>query len=187
MNLEKLKPWNWFKHEDSTSEYQVPVTRSDRGSGSGRHQTANLVETNPAFGLPGLQRLQRELDQFFGDQPMASPFFGKYRAMLDVSVDDDQYEISVEVPGMSRSDLSIDVSDGTLTIRGTKEVREENKDKHFYRIERSYGSFQRMLALPDDANEDEINARLKDGVLTLVIPRREPDTRSIRKISISGQ
>ncbi len=88
---------------------------------------------------------------------------------------------------MSESDLSIEVKDDMLVIKGQKEAHSENKDKQFYRVERSYGSFQRTLSLPDDANADEINAELDKGVLRLQIPRRESVNKATAKqIPISG-
>jgi HSP20 family protein len=185
MNLEKLKPWNWFKHEENTgqSEAQVPVRRAD-----------NLPAAD------SLLRLHNEMDRWF-DQLSAS--FGMpslssgsawpaatpgqaYRPLIDVSADDNCYEIKLDVPGMTEADLSIEVKDDMLMIHGEKQQRSENKDKHFYRVERSYGAFQRTLALPDDANADEISAQLEKGVLRLEIPRRESASESVKRIAISS-
>jgi HSP20 family protein len=185
MNLEKLKPWNWFKHEENANlvEQQVPIKRA------GNLSTAD-----------SLLRMHNEMDRWF-EQLSAS--FGMpslasgsgwpsvsldqaYRPLIDVSADDDYYEIKLDVPGMTESDLSIEVKDDMLLIRGEKQQRSENKDKHFYRVERSYGAFQRTLALPDDANADEIAARLDQGVLRLEIPRRESSSEPVKRISISS-
>ena len=181
MNLEKLKPWNWFKHEDGSKEQQVPVTRNEAGT-TGR---APSLYSNTA--LDPLMRFQQELDRWFGiSAHQFSPVFGNYRAMLDISADNDQYEITVDVPGLSKPDITIDVSNGVLTIRGSKEQETEDSGKHYYRVERSYGAFQRTLSLPDDADEDAIRASLKDGVLRLVIPRKNLETSEARKIEIDG-
>ena len=182
MNLEKLKPWNWFKHEDGDKEQQVPVTRSEASAAS--RQSPSLYTST---GLEPLLRIPQELERWFGYPfNQDSPVFGNYRAMLDVSADDDQYEITVDVPGLAKPDLNIDVSNGTLIIRGSKEQETENSDKHYYRVERSYGAFQRTLSLPDDAVEEDIQASLKDGVLKLTIPRRELASNGGRKIEIAG-
>lgn len=109
-----------------------------------------------------------------------------YWPQIDVSGDDNRYEIELDVPDLSESDISIDVHDDVLTIKGQKEQRSENKDKHFYRVERSYGSFQRTLSLPDDANADEIKAELKKGVLRLEIPRRQVPEKDVKRIPISS-
>jgi len=108
-----------------------------------------------------------------------------YRPQIDVSGDDKHYEIKLDVPGMSESDLSIEVRDDLLLISGEKREDSEDKGKHYYRVERSYGAFQRTLALPDDANADEIDARLEKGVLRLEIPRRESSAQKVRRIDIA--
>ena len=87
---------------------------------------------------------------------------------------------------MSESDLTIEVKNDVLTIGGHKEDKTEKRDKHYYRVERSSGSFQRTLSLPDDANAEEISADLKNGVLKLSIPRREAAREDVKKISISS-
>jgi HSP20 family protein len=185
MNLENLKPWNWFKHEENASRFegQVPIKRDDNESAA-----------------DSLLRLHNEVDRWF-DQLSAS--FGMpslsavsglpaaatgqlYRPLIDVSADDNCYEIKLDVPGMTEADLSIEVKDDMLMIRGEKQHINDNRDRHFYRVERSYGAFQRTLALPDDANADEIAAQLEKGVLRLEIPRRESISEPAKRISISS-
>ena len=111
---------------------------------------------------------------------------GIYRPQVDVSGDEKQYEITLDVPGLSEGDLAIEVKGDVLTVRGEKEEKHEQKDKQFYRVERSYGSFLRTLSLPGDANADDILARLKDGVLTLTIPRNPSEQADVKRISISS-
>jgi HSP20 family protein len=192
MNLEKLKPWNWFKHEESdTGEgSQIPVSRSE-------------AENLPLAGRESLMSLHRDIDRWFEDafksfgmssldsnlQSRAMPGISLsniYRPQIDVSGDSNCYEINLDVPGLTESDLSLEVKDDVLTIKGEKEERSEDKDKHYYRVERSYGSFQRTLALPDDAIGDEIKANLDKGVLRLEIPRRETPDQEVKRISINS-
>lgn len=185
MNLEKLKPWNWFKHEENQANTgDLPVTRN---------QSADKAGT---LSSPGsLLGLHRDMDRWFDDafrsfgmpSLLADSSMSKlYRPQIDVSADDNHYEIALDVPDMSESDLDIEVKGDVLMIRGQKEERTEKKDKHFYRVERSCGSFQRTLSLPDDANADEISAGLKKGVLRLSIPRRQSATEDVKRISISS-
>ncbi len=187
MDLEKLNPWNWFKHEEGESgASQIPVSRDragnlPRGGGGSlmslhRDMDRWFDEAFRSFGMPGLE------NRSLGEMKMP----GLFRPKLDISGDANAYEISLDLPGMNESDLSLEVRDDVLTIKGQKQERSENKDKHFYRVERSFGSFQRTLALPDDANADEIRASLEQGVLKLVIPRRESTSGDVRKISISS-
>lgn len=98
-----------------------------------------------AFRNFGLPRLHSELGLPGPSQDSGSAF----RPSLNVSSDGDNYQITVETPGLSRDDLAIEVKGDVLTISGQKQERSEEKDRHFYRIERSYCHFQRVLSLPD--------------------------------------
>ena len=186
MKLEKLNPWNWFKHEEnSDSNSAIPVTRDQSAASPGSLSSAG-----------SLLGLHREMDRLFNEAfrsfglPSQNSTDGLvaplYRPQIDVSGDDNRYEIALDVPDMSESDISIDVRDDVLTIKGQKEQRSENKDKHFYRVERSYGSFQRTLSLPDDADADKIRAELNKGVLRLEIPRRQVAEKDVKRIPISS-
>ena len=171
MDLEKLKPWNWFKHEEGDSDkgQQIPVSRE-------------TAESLPVAGSASLSSLHNAVDRWFEEAMKSfnmpsllgrgkpgglsdSKFSSFFRPNLDISGDANCYEITLDVPGMNESDLELEVVDDVLTIKGQKEVHNEDKSKNFYRVERSYGSFQRTLALPDDANADEIKANLDKGVL----------------------
>lgn len=189
MDLEKLKPWNWFKHEENLDNNgSLPVTQNQSVDKVGAHYS------------PGsLLGLHRDMDRWFDDafrsfgmpslliDKLADSSMSKlYRPQLDVSADDNHYEIVLDVPDMSESDLDVEVKDDILMIKGHKEDRIEKKDKHFYRVERSRGSFQRTLSLPDDANADEIIADLNKGVLRLSIPRRQTAAEEVKRVSISS-
>ena len=192
MNLEKLKPWNWFRHEegDNPERRQLPF--------AGGRASAPLPG-----GPASLISLHREMDRWFeqacksfGIPSPASGFgptsfageylHGYYRPQIDVSGDENCYQISLDVPGLTEDDLSLELDDDVLTIKGRKEERNESRDRRYYRIERSYGSFQRTLALPDDANAGEIRAGLDKGVLRLEIPRRSGASSNLRRIAISS-
>ena len=91
------------------------------------------------------------------------------------------------MPGLTEDDLSIEVKGDMLVITGEKEEKNEQTDKQFYRVERSYGVFQRTLSLPADTMSEDIHAQLKDGVLTLAIPRSRADQAGVKRIAISSQ
>ncbi len=189
MDLEKLKPWNWFKHEENGDKgSQIPVSRQQAG-------------TMPTGGAGSLLDLHREMDRWFDEafksfgapslasrinMPRASSMAVFERPKIDISGDENVYEINLDVPGLDESDLSLEIDGDVLRIKGAKEERSEDKDKHYYRVERSYGSFQRTLALPDDAVADEISARLDKGVLKLEIPRRADASKDVKRISINS-
>lgn len=199
MNLQKLNPWNWFKHEESTDtgeqldERYIPVKRN---SMSNDLPVSQQNSSQPILQLH--QDMNRLFDEVFNG--FGFPFSGSrmpllsgsgtsvLRPKLNVSSDDHNYNISLELPGLKESDVSVEVKNDVLTIKGTVGEEKEDKDKHYYRIERSYGAFQRTLALPDDANADDISASMKDGVLNLIVPRNEvADDASVRKVAINGE
>jgi HSP20 family protein len=205
MNIEKLKPWNWFKHENQ-QETQIPIVKDDIKSRN-NCQSGNVF-LGPQTGSSSLLRLHQEMNLLFEGvwrsfgqmSPLSldkrlsllanglfnNPLLGDYRANMDVSGNDKEYEILIDLPRISASDVQVEITDNILTIRGKKEESSESEGKQYYRIERSFGSFQRTLSVPDDANTDEISACLKDGVLTLNVPRKSYPTVDVKRIAISS-
>lgn len=96
----------------------------------------------------------------------------------EASSDDDKYVITIEVPGVTEEDISLDVQNGFLSLKGEKRIEKENKGENWYFSERQYGSFSRSFRLPADANEKDISAVLKDGVLTVSVPKTDPKMNS---------
>lgn len=92
---------------------------------------------------------------------------------LDVQETDKQCKISFEVPGVEEKDIQITPDNDVLMVRGEKRQEQEKKEGGFPRVERSYGSFQRALNLPDDANQESIEASFKNGVLMIIMDKRE--------------
>jgi HSP20 family protein len=93
----------------------------------------------------------------------------------------------LEVPGVEEKDIQITLDNDVLMVRGEKRQEQEKKEGGFHRVERSYGSFQRALNLPDDANQDSIKASFKNGVLTVTIDKREVSApKQGRSIPING-
>lgn len=87
---------------------------------------------------------------------------------------------------MGEKDFSLKLNDSTLSIRGEKRQEKEDKQTNYYRMERSFGSFQRVISLPEDVNQDGINAKYANGVLTIKLPRKPKAETESRKIQISG-
>ncbi len=78
------------------------------------------------------------------------------------------------------------MADSTMTITGEKKQEKETKEENYYRMERSYGSFQRVLSLPDDIDQDNIQANFKHGVLTITMPRQQVITQKAKPIEITS-
>ena len=92
---------------------------------------------------------------------------------VDVSETDDSIIVTAEVPGVDPENIDVSVDENQLVISGEKKQEEEEKEKNFYRMERSYGSFKRIFTLPRSADVDKVSASQKDGVLTVTIPKTE--------------
>jgi len=197
MNLEKLNPWNWFKHENAVNngEAQIPVVRDAAGSANPLSNADSFVRLHRemdrliddvfnTYGMPGI-RSSFPLNWSSGGPLPGSKLSDQYHPQIDISGNEKQYEITLDVPGLSASDISIDTEGNILRIKGQKEEKSESKDKYFYRIERNYGSFERKLSLPDDADSDDIQASLKNGVLKLEIPRLAIPASDVKRISIA--
>ncbi len=92
---------------------------------------------------------------------------------VNITEDDDGFRLSVAVPGMKKSDFEIDLDGNQLTIGCSKEESQTEKDAKYTRKEYSYHSFERSFTLPDDVNRERIDAFYENGVLVLMLPKKE--------------
>ncbi|MFO7849967.1 MAG: Hsp20/alpha crystallin family protein [Spirochaetia bacterium] len=134
--------------------------------------------------------LQSEINRLFdrdvwnwGDMP--DLFEGDMFPSLDVKDKEDNLEVRCDLPGVDKKDVDISVSGNTLTIKGEKSEEKEDKESTYYRKESWSGSFQRSVTLPDSVNPDKADATMKDGVLTLTLPKKEEEKR--KKINVKGE
>jgi len=171
MEFKKIAPWNWFKKETGDNGHTIPETyNKDK---EGRYSAGSLSVLH--------NEVDRLFDNFFNGLGSFPSFFRSgmleeitgsvLKPRLDLSATDKEYTVSLEIPGVSEKDVNLELADDTLIIRGEKKQKKEEKKKNFYRLERSYGSFQRTLSLPADADRDNIKADFKNGVLNIMIPR----------------
>jgi len=104
---------------------------------------------------------------------------------LDVHENDKSFTIEVELPGVEEKDVSVTVNNGYLIVKGEKKTaREVNKD-NYHLAERSFGSFERSLRLPDSLDDSKIEANFSKGVLKITAPKRA-DAKAERKIDIKS-
>ncbi len=92
---------------------------------------------------------------------------------VDVYEEKDDVILKAEIPGLSKEDISVQVTDSTLMIKGEKKREEEVKEDDYYRCERFFGSFTRAVALPCDVKADQVKASFKNGVLEVRMPKTE--------------
>ena len=98
---------------------------------------------------------------------------GGFAPAVDVSENDDHYTVTAELPGISKDDVTVEMHDRTLTIRGEKRSVHEEKGEHRRHVERVFGSFSRSFTLPTNADADRISARFEEGVLTVEIQKAQ--------------
>jgi HSP20 family protein len=127
-------------------------------------------------GANPLTRLHNEMDDLFDGflRGLDRPFSG-YKAWpaIDVAEQDDAIVVRAEVPGCKPEEIDISVYGNTLTISGEKKERREDKDKGYYHVETTYGSFRRDVNLPTDVDNSKVQATCKDGVLSITLPKAE--------------
>jgi HSP20 family protein len=130
---------------------------------------------------PFSREVDRLFDAFFGQGDRETR---RWVPPVDLVEAEDHFVLKADLPGLSQDDVAIEVQDGTLTISGERKAEHEQRERGWYRIERSFGSFSRSLTLPEGVNPDGINAEFKDGVLEVQIPK--PEERKPRRIQISA-
>jgi HSP20 family protein len=94
---------------------------------------------------------------------------------VDIGEKDGVVTVTAELPGLAPKDVTITIEGETLVLRGEKKFEDEEKKEDYHRIERSYGSFARVIPLPGKIKEGEVKARFDKGVLTVTLPRDEKD------------
>jgi HSP20 family protein len=106
--------------------------------------------------------------------PLRAPL-APYFAPIDVQEHEDRFECFLDVPGVAREDLKLSLADDTLRIQGERPAAAvtEQQSRYFRRAERWAGSFSRTLTLPSTVDASRVEAQLKDGVLKLVLPKKE--------------
>lgn len=127
-----------------------------------------------------IEAFQREMNRLF-DEFMSGSWPALYRGLeerwpafaprVDVTETENELHISAELPGIDAKDVDVSISKDMLTIRGEKREEQEEKGRNYYRTERSYGSFQRMISLPAEVDSDKVEATFKNGVLSITLPK----------------
>jgi HSP20 family protein len=144
------------------------------------------------FGL--LRQMTSELDRVFEEPfwrslqrpfPTASATGGStWSPEIDVFEKDNRLVTKVDLPGMKKEDVKVEVTDGHLAISGERRSETEEKKDAFYRCEREYGSFYRAVPLPDGVKLDDVKATFSDGVLEVSLPLPAKADAKVRKVEI---
>ena len=103
----------------------------------------------------------------------------------EASSNGDGYRITMELPGVAEDDIDISVHDGVVSIKGEKKTERQEKGETWFFTERQYGAFSRNFRLPADADQEKVDADLKDGILTITVAQKKPgDAGGAKKVSI---
>ena len=142
-----------------------------------------LVKWNPTRSL--MTDFDRIFDSMFThDLPQFSST-NSWMLAVDVNETETEFFLSADMPGLDKKDVSLDIHDGVITIKGERAIDNE-KSTDDYRIrERQLGSFNRSFRLPDNVNEDKVAAKFKNGVLTVTLPKTKEILPEGRQIKIS--
>lgn len=115
------------------------------------------------------KRFSDIMDEFFNDAVSANN--DSFVPSIDVSETEDQFVIEAELPGMAKADINISLENGRLGISGERRLENKEEGKTFHRVETKYGSFNRSFQLPDNIDEESINASYKNGLLHISIQK----------------
>ncbi|MDD3802854.1 MAG: Hsp20/alpha crystallin family protein [bacterium] len=121
--------------------------------------------------------LRKEIDSMFDNRFFGGMLqrFGEqaWAPVMDIVESDKDFTVKVELPGMKKEEIKINIENNILSIEGERKSESEEKGKTFHRIERSYGSFYRAVSLPKQIDEQKIKASFNDGLLTVVLPKSD--------------
>jgi HSP20 family protein len=149
-----------------------------------------------------LESLRQEIDRLFDDfgigtwrSPFRSSFFdmdpfrrakAAFSGMpaVDVAETEKGYKVVAELPGMDEKNIEVKITNGMLTIKGEKQEDKEEEKQDYYVRERSFGSFERTLPVPDGVDLDKVDASFKNGVLTVALPKTAEAQKAEKKIAV---
>jgi HSP20 family protein len=133
--------------------------------------------------------MNRLFDNFFNDPFDLAPLALRklpveFTPRVNVGETDSAMQVSAELPGMDEKDIQISLEQDALVLSGEKKSESEENGKNFHRYERSYGSFQRIIPLVSEIQEDKVEASFKNGVLTITLPKAASAVKAAKKITI---
>lgn len=143
----------------------------------------SLIRRNPFDDIAALWPRDLFNRDFFGALKPDGSLGLRWSPRCDISETEGEVVVHAELPGIAAEDMSVSVEDGMLSISGEKRTETKSEDGNGY-TERFFGSFQRRLSIPANVDEERIEARLKDGVLEVRMPKVEKAEPEPRKIEV---
>ncbi len=138
-----------------------------------------------------LTSIQERMNQIFEDALTRSRGrdeglrTGMWTPAVDIYEKNDAVVVKAEIPGVEKDQISVEVKDGILTLRGERKFERDVKEESYHRIERSYGTFLRSFSLPVSVNQEKVKATFRDGVLEVELPKKELAKPKQIKVDIS--
>ncbi|MED6192473.1 hypothetical protein PIB30_010408 [Stylosanthes scabra] len=158
------RSWPWSRRADEITDFSTPQLSEFFPSGLGN----------------ALMQATENINRLFDNMNLTPwSLSGRVRER------DDHYKLRFDMPGIAKEDVKITIDDGVLKIKGEHKEEKEEEDDDEYWSSSSYGYYDTNLVLPDDAKADEIKAELKDGVLTITIPRTQQPKKDVKQISVN--
>ncbi len=142
-----------------------------------------LLHANP-FAL--MRRMTEEMDRWFEGRRGGE--ISPWMPTVEVTEHEGKLNVIADLPGINENDVKVEVTDEGLVIQGERRREQEQKGERYYRSERSYGQFYRLVPLPENANLDQARAEFHNGELrvSIPVPERKPSAREI-PISTGGE
>lgn len=136
-----------------------------------------ITRWSPMSPLRSLRSLEKEFDDLFSAFGLPSRWEEgrelEWAPPADIVETKDNYQIDLEMPGMNKEDVKINLTNDVLTIQGEKKMEQSTKEGNVHRTERSYGTFMRSFRLPGAVDTDKVKAEYKNGILHMTIPKAE--------------
>ena len=117
------------------------------------------------------RRFSDIMDEFFNDAVATRQ--NTFAPSIDISETEKQFIIDVEVPGINKKDIDLNIENDMLTISGERSFEKEEEGKQYHRVESHYGSFNRSFRLPDNVDSETIKATYKNGILNITVDKSE--------------
>ena len=133
-----------------------------------------LVKWEPFRDLMAMQdRMTRLIDETFSRIWKEDMAQGVWSPPVDILERGDEVVVKVDLPGVTQNEIDIRVEEGTLTIQGERKFVKESSEENYVQVERPYGTFRRTFSIPRTIDQESIKASYKDGVLRIILPRRQ--------------
>jgi len=127
------------------------------------------------YGRPGRNLVGRQfsdiMDEFFNEAVATRD--SSFTPDINISETDNKLSIEVEIPGMKKEDINIGIENGALTISGERKNKSEEEGRKYHRVETHFGTFERSFQLPDNVDEESVEATYADGILQIDINKKE--------------